>query len=1018
LGARDVPDRLLIPERLYGRELAVGALLAGFEQVVVTEAPALVLVSGYSGIGKSAVVNELQKALVPPRGLFASAKFDRYERNTPYATLARALRKLIEHVLAQSETELGRWRDAIQRAVGPHGRLMADLIPELELIIGGQPPVAPLPPRDAQLRFQMVLRRWVAAFARPEHPLVLFLDDLQWVDGATVDLLPQLVTDEEVGPLLLVGAYRENEVGHLHPLRRALDIMRAARAPIHEIVLEPLGLDDVRRLVADAVYCDPERSLPLAQLVHEKTAGNPFFIIQFLTVLEDEGLVAFDAEKMTWTWDLERITSKGYTDNVVALMIDKLTRVSDTTQVALQHLACLGHSAKIGSLSMALGIPEEEAPALLREAESAGLIVRMERAYAFVHDRVQEAAYALIPEERRAALHLRIGRQLSSGTAGSQRDQAAFEIVNQLNRGASLIVSSTERGEVAEFNLVAARRAMAAAAYASALSYLAAGEALLAEERWEQRGALRFALSLQRAECEIQTGGLGAAEQRLSMLAARADTLVDRAAVTRLQAVLYMTLARPDQAVERCLDYQRRTGIQWTAHPAEADVRAECDRLWQYLGDRSIESLLQLPFMTDPDQRATMDVLAAMAPAATLTDENLPDQVCVQMANLSIEHGNSDGSCYAYTLLNAVLGLRFGDYGSGYRFGQLSVDLVEQVGFDRFKARVYSTFGHMIVPWTREVRTSRPWSRRAFDAALESGDFIFWVYCCGNQINERLVSGDPLEEVQREAEAGLAFARKVRFGIGVAILVGQLLLVRMLRGLAPDVPLSDGERVDEDGFERQLESDPLLVLPAGKYWIRKLQARFYTGDYPAALEAARKAQRYAGIAPGEIAMADYQFYAALAWAGSCPTTSSDESRQHRETISAHHAQLATWAANCPENFADRAALVEAEIARLEGRELDAERLYEQAIRLAGKQGFVQNEGLANELAARFHKARGLDTIGSAYLRNARYCYERWGGTARCGSSISSTLTFSVMRRRHSWPRPLVRRWSNWTWRLS
>ena len=370
-----------------------------------------------------------------------------------------------------------------------------------------------------------------------------------------MDLLPQLVTDYEVGPLLLVGAYRENEVGHLHPLRRALDIMRAARAPIHEIVLEPLGLDDVRRLVADAVYCDPERSLPLAQLVHEKTAGNPFFIIQFLTVLEDEGLVAFDAERMTWTWDLERITSKGYTDNVVALVIDKLTRLSDMTQVGLQHLACLGHSAKIGSLSMALGIPEEEAPALLREAESAGLIARMERAYAFVHDRVQEAAYALIPEERRAALHLRIGRQLSSGTAGSQRDQAAFEIVNQLNRGASLIVSSTERGEVAEFNLVAARRAMAAAAYASALSYLAAGEALLAEERWEQRGALRFALSLQRAECEIQTGDLGAAEQRLSMLAARADTLVDRAAVTRLQAVLYMTLARPDQAVERCLEY-------------------------------------------------------------------------------------------------------------------------------------------------------------------------------------------------------------------------------------------------------------------------------------------------------------------------------------------------------------------------------------------------------------------------------------------------------------------------------
>jgi PAS domain S-box-containing protein len=483
---------------------------------------------------------------------------------------------------------------------------------------------------------------------------------------------------------------------------------------------------------------------------------------------------------------------------------------------------------------------------------------------------------------------------------------------------------------------------------------------------------------LHRAECEIQTGDLAAAEQRLSMLAARAEARVDQAAVACLRALLYMTLARPDQAVETCLDYLRRTGIDWTAHPTEADVRVECDRLWRQLDGRPIGSLIQLPLMVDPDERATMDVLCAMAPAATLTDENLPDLVCVRMANLSIEHGNSDASCYAYTLLNSILGLRFGDYASGYQFGQLSVDLVEHVGLDRFKARVYSTFGHMIIPWTREVRASRPWSRRAFDAALESGDFVFWVYCCGNQINERLVSGDPLEDVQREAENGLAFARKVRFGIGVAIITGQLLLIRALRGVPTDVLLSDAERFDEERFEQQLESDPLLVLPAGKYWIRKLQARFYAGDYGIALEAAVKAQRFAGIAPGEIAMADYQFYSALTLAASCPTTPSSERRRHLDAVAAHRAKLAAWAVTCPENFADRAVLVEAEMACLEGRELDAERLYEQAIRLAAKQGFVQNEGLANELAARFYGTRGLETIARAYLRNARYCYERWG----------------------------------------
>ena len=447
--------------------------------------------------------------LVPPRGLFASAKFDQYQRDTPYATLARALRSLINHILAQGEVDLDRWRAALHQALGPHGQLMVDLIPELELIIGKQPSVPALPPRDAQLRFQMVLRRFVAAFASPEHPLVLFLDDLQWLDGATRDLLPHLVSDPEMGPLLLVGAYRENEVGPSHPLRQTVDTIRATRAAVHEIRLDPLGLDDVGRLVADALFCEPGRSLPLAHLVHERTGGNPFFAIQFLTILGDEGLIAFDPMTTTWTWNLERIRSKGYTDNVVELMIGRLTRLTGTTLDALRHLACLGNTARTADLAIVLEVSEAEVERLLRQAARAGLILRAESGYAFLHDRVQEAAYALIPEGERAAFHLRIGRHLAAGTPPAQREQAAFEIVSHLNRGAALIALPAERAAVAELNLLAGRRARTAAAYASALSYLVAGEALLAEEPWEEHAALRFALSLHRAECEVQTGDLG-----------------------------------------------------------------------------------------------------------------------------------------------------------------------------------------------------------------------------------------------------------------------------------------------------------------------------------------------------------------------------------------------------------------------------------------------------------------------------------------------------------------------------
>ena len=357
--------------------------------------------SGYSGIGKSSVVNELHKVLVPPRGLFASGKFDQYKRDIPYATVAQAFQSLVRPILAQSEAELGRWRDALVEALGPNGQLIVNLIPELELVIGKQPPVPDLPPQEAQNRFQMVFRRFLGVFARKEHPLALFLDDLQWLDTATLDLLEQSGHALGGADLLLVGAYRDNEVGLAHPLMRTLEAIRKAGAKVQEIVLAPLGLDDVVRLVADALHCVPERALPLAQLVQEKTGGNPFFAIQFFIALAEEGLLAFDPVAAAWQWNIDRIRAKNYTDNVVDLMAGKLKRFSATTQEALKQLACLGNVAEIATLSMVHGETEEAMHAALWEAVHAGLVYREENAYKFLHDRIQQAAYTLIPEENR-----------------------------------------------------------------------------------------------------------------------------------------------------------------------------------------------------------------------------------------------------------------------------------------------------------------------------------------------------------------------------------------------------------------------------------------------------------------------------------------------------------------------------------------------------------------------------------------------------------------------------------------
>ncbi len=406
LGEHDMPDRLLIPEQLYGRAREVETLLAAFNRVVDSGAPELVLVSGYSGIGKSAVVHELHKALVPTRGLFASGKFDQYKRDIPYATLAQAFQGLIRPLLGLSEAELAGWRDALREALGPNAKLMVDLVPELKLITGEPPPVPELPPQQAQSRFQLVFRRFLGVFARPEHPLALFLDDLQWLDPATLDLVEDMLTQPEVRHLLLIGAYRDNEVMAGHPLRRKLDAFHQAGARLQEISLAPLARADVQQLIADALRCGPEEAAPLAQLVHEKTGGNPFFTIQFLHALDDEGLLSFDHGAARWCWDLNRIHAKGYTDNVVDLMVGKLTRLPTATQTALQLLACLGNVADIATLCLVRGTSEQAVHADLWEAVRQELILRLEGVYKFVHDRVQEAAYSLIPADLRAAAHL------------------------------------------------------------------------------------------------------------------------------------------------------------------------------------------------------------------------------------------------------------------------------------------------------------------------------------------------------------------------------------------------------------------------------------------------------------------------------------------------------------------------------------------------------------------------------------------------------------------------------------
>jgi predicted ATPase/signal transduction histidine kinase len=977
-GARDVSDRLTIPEEVYGRERETTALLDAFDRVVASGAPELVLVSGHSGIGKSSIVNELHKAIVLPRGIFVSGKFDQYKRDIPYATLALAFQTLIRQILSRNEAEVGRRRDALRDAIDPNGQLLVNLIPELELIIGKQAPVPELSAQDAENRFQWVFRAFVGVFARKEHPLALFLDDLQWLDAATLNLIEHLIIHPDVRHLLLIGAYRDNEVIASHPLMLMLDSLRKSSAAVRDIVLTPLSIDHVGQLTADSVRQERALTEPLARLVHEKTAGNPFFVVQFLTALAEERLLEFDSRAAVWRWDVDRIRVRGITDNVVDLLIGKLNRLPDNTREALKQLACLGNRANTTTLVIVHGRSEEETHSDLKEGVREGFVVLSDGSYEFVHDRVHEAAYSLVPEEDRARVHLQIGRRLIAAMPADKIAERIFNLVNQFNRGVALISDPNEKQRVAELNLLAARRARASMAYAGAGIYASAGMGLLGREPWETCYALAFSLWLLRAECEFLCGNFQEAEGFISELLERAASKADKAAAYRLRIDLQMIKSEHTKAVDTALECLHLFAIQFSVHPTWEQVRTEYEKVWQTLAERSIESLIDLPIMTDQEIQAVMQLLSVLQAPAFFTDNNLLYVCLCYMVNLSLQYGVTDASAHGFAYFGLILGSVFHRYADGYRFGKLAIDLIDKHKSVAYKSKAYFTIARVVI-WTRSVAVALDLIEAAFRAALEAGDLTYACYCCAYMVTHPLLRGDRLDDVWRESEKCLHFVRKAKFRDYEERIVSQQQFIQCMRGETSTFSTFSDTNFDEASFEAQITGDRAMVC---WYWILKLQARFISGDHEAAIAAAQKAKALLWTSTGCIQLLDYHYFTALVIAAAFEKAPQERQREWRQALSAHVEQLREWTDNNPATFADKHALVTAELARIDGRDRDAMRLYDQAIRSARDNGFIQNEAVANEVAGRFFLERGLEAFGRTYLRNARSCYLGWGARGK------------------------------------
>jgi predicted ATPase/signal transduction histidine kinase len=884
-------------------------------------------------------------------------------------------------VLAEGEERIDDWRERLRDALGINGGLIAGIIPELEILLGKQPPVPELPLAEAKRRFQLVFRVFLGVFAREGHPLTLFLDDLQWADAASLELLAELLAHPETRHLLFIGAYRDNEVTAAHPLMAMVAGLRGAGVAVHDLVLAPLSRGDLGQFVADAMRRPPGAIRELADLVAEKTGGNPFFAIQFLTSLQHDGLIRFNPEALAWRCDVAAARARGYTDNVVDMMVAKLQQLAPAAQEAARLAACVGNVVAVDTLAMLRDQAAADAHQELWPLAREGLLDRSGDRYRFSHDRVQQAAYALIPEDRRAATHLRIGQLLLAHTPAEELGDAVFDIVNQLDLGASLMSSRGERTKAAELNLLAARRAKASAAYAGAARYVTRAISLLDEGAWDLDYALAYGLHLELAQLEYLLGDRGRAQEVVAELLARARDDLDRATVYEFLVDLHTTEGDNEKAVETALRCIALFGIHLIPHPSHEEVQREYDELWRNLGDREIEELIALPAMTDRRTQAALGALAAPTVAAMFTDLNLLLQLSCQMVNLCLRHGNTDASVVGYVWLGITLGPVFGKYADGYRFGKLAYDYVQEHRLVALKPRIDICFGDLINFWTRPLQTDLAYLQEGFRAAVELGDLTYACYCANHIVTVMIVQGSPLEAVYRESEVRLDFVRKARYAPVVDEIISMQRFIQNMRGLTASFSTFDDSTFDQRAFEEHLRREvrPLTVC---WYYILKLTARFMSGDHAEALEAAERARALLWSTPGHMQVPEYHYYRALALAAAHAGASPEEQRDYAEALREHEAQFREWAENCPENFASKSALVSAELARITGADLRAMRLYERAIRSASDNGLTQNEAIAYELAAAFYRARGFAAFSDVYLRNAWTCYRRWGADGK------------------------------------
>lgn len=995
IATQDLTNRFQIPQKLYGREAEITTLINAFERVATIDVSPteLMLVTGYSGVGKTVLVQEIYQSVAEKRGYFISGKFDQFQRNIPYSAIVDALSDLIEELLGESKTKLNQWREKFLTALGVNGQIIIDVIPKLELIIGKQPAIAELAAIAAQNRFNLVFKNFIHVFCDSKHPLVIFLDDLQWADLASLKLIELIMMDMDINYLFLVVAYRDNEIDLAHPLVMLLNRLRREGAVVNQIILKPLAVNHVEQLIGDTLNSKTEYVRSLAKLVWRKTQGNPFFVNEFLKSIYADNLLVFRPNSTTeakyqgaWQWNLKQIEKIASTDNLVKFMMGIMQKLPQITQDILGFAACVGTEFDLNIISLVCEKPIEELWKSLTSAIDTGLIIPLSELneqlliedYKFGHDRIQQGAYTLLDEQQKQVTHLKIGRSLWKNSR--DLSQNVFKVVDHLNIGKQLINDHQEQTEIARLNLLAGQKAKAANAYDTALKYLNIGREFLSDD-WLINYDLILAIYSEAAEVAYLNGEIEQMEFLTAAVLQQGRTLLDKVKVYQVKLEAYQAQNLEQAAIKVALPVLQKLEFTFPKSPQILDVQQELAKTQTNLAGRQIEDLANLPYMSNPDKLAAMKIASSLFSSVFIAAPQLMPILVAQQVNLSIRHGNTSLSAFAYVNYGLILCGVVEEIEQGYRFGRLALDIAEKFQTAELVPRITAVFSTAISIWQEPVRKSLTSLQSAYQIGLEMGDLYYGTTCAYLYLFHSVFVGKELTKLASEIAVYNRALNKLKQQntLNYLQIYGQAVLNLV-------IPSENPYRLTGELYD-ELTMVPLHQSANDLYglcalYVTELHLCYLFGEYDRAVANAMKAEQYLDGAPATLLIPLFYFYDSLAHLAIYPTVSISEQQQILARVTARKSKMQQWADCAPMNYLHKFYLIKAEQYRVQGFYIEAMDFYDRAIATARKNQYINEEAIANELAAKFYLDWGKAQIAQVYLNEAYYLYSLWGATVK------------------------------------